>query len=254
VIIAFITPFYSPPCVRLCCDTDRSIVVFENAVIKNGESSLRLVIVFPNMVLTELAPHLIFRVPVIGATGTCGPDIDTNRTCVPAFDANETSLMEPPTSFPGISHKVLKSAKDGHYRWDVPKYVDHSVYASDNGGTIIPDSVNVQILKKDNIGATFGKGRVSVAPAAFKDLNSVQNIEMTATNLPDGPYLQMYSPHRNGGFTGIRSDEKVLTESDCSIGRLVVIIGRKTTVISRFMTRDRSKDSFAEVTSKTSSD
>jgi hypothetical protein len=119
VIIAFITPFYSPPCVRLCRNTDRSIVVFENLIFEN---TICLVIVFPNMVLAELASDLKLRVP----------NIDTNRTCVPDIDANGTSLTKPPKYFPRISHTLLQAVEDRHYRWDVPEHVDHWVDASDN--------------------------------------------------------------------------------------------------------------------------
>jgi hypothetical protein len=208
------------------------------------------------LLLADLARDsgLIFRVPDIGANGTCVPDIDTNRTCVPAFDAKGTSLTELPKYFLGISHKLLQSVKDKHYRWDVPSYVNHSVDASGNGGTIIPVSDNKQICKIDGRGATFGKGDASVAPEAFLHLNSIQNIKMIAAYLPDGPYLQMYSPHRNEGLTGICTDRKRPTEEDCSNGRLVVIIGRNTIVVSRFMTRNLNENSFAEVTSETSSE
>jgi hypothetical protein len=60
----------------------------------------------------------------------------------------------------------------------------------------------------------------SVAPEAFYDLNSSQKVEIVAIYVPNGPYVQYYSPYMNEGLTGIstggeeKKSQEVIAQMD----------------------------------------
>jgi hypothetical protein len=222
------------------------MVVFSELIAKGFP--LYLVLVIPNLLLAEFVTDETknalgkLDVPNIGANGTV-----TSLT-------NRDHVLEP-QHFPGIRHKLLQSNQDNHFRWERPSSVTISVQASNEEGTIMPCIVNTIIREFDQKGATFGKGRASVAHDLFAPLVSIQNIEMLATYLPAGPYLQIFSPYMNVGVTGIcNTGERRMEKSDCTNGYVVAIVGRNTKTVARFMSRDPESVRFAEVTSVTSSD
>jgi hypothetical protein len=215
-------------CVCLCRNTDRSMVVFTTPMV--ADNPLCLVFIIPNLLLKELIDA----------------DFELKVPTLP----QKTGPADPET-FPGIHHQLMQSDLDGHFSWDLPRKVDFSVHAVDDAGNPLGQTEGT-IDKISRNGATFGKGPASVAPASFQHLNSVQNIEMIATYVPNGPYMQYYSPYRNEGLTGICTDGTKIQNIPCSKGQFAVIIGRNTTAVSKFMTRAPEKTGFAAVTSTTS--
>jgi hypothetical protein len=215
------------------------MVVFMEPIVT--DYTILLVCVIPNLLLADLVDCKLHDLSYLGANGT--------TSSLTERDARE------PKSFPGIYHQLEQSDKDGHYHWDCPSEVKFSVQAYHEPETIIPGNFKTHKINEiDGEGATFGKGDASVAPEAFCDLNSSQQVEMVATFVPNGPYVQYYSPYMNEGLTGISIGEKKISRGDCTNGHLAVIIGRETKIVSRFMTRAPNESSFAEVTSETSSD
>jgi hypothetical protein len=100
---------------------------------------------------------------------------------------------------------------------------------------------------------------------AFIQDKSAQNIESMLTFMAHGPLIQYFMPFTADGRTAILLQDSIDSKGDVkfsddfsdvaySHGHLLVIIGGNTTIVSRFKTRNRDKDTFVQATIKTLSE